>query len=495
MYTPRFVPPYEQPEWNDWQVILSRDISDAADFDDAMTQLHGANYAPKSFSNFLYNYYLNENENGIFGDVAINHRPEVKKVNKRELFSSILPFIQSLVVKFPGIMYSFMMSKTGNSVSADQINKLPPDYIIKELIDNSSIYPLCGGASTSTSSSSSSSSSNIMIPRTHVTAVLACAFFGLFDLYNCHESEQTFTSINFLNFITGNNTTAFECIINYFARVQRDLPAGNIIIRRINNKSKTDVWAKNTPLPRVRLYTNIIAENTQANVQLVNCGSDIHWSNTINDKYVRYLIHPELFVLTIFVEPFTTNDASLIVLGVETYSSIIYSDKALGVNSIKYSGEYYDNVQRVRNGTPARTLIFIQEPKTDQAGRYLDEFKSTLNTIYEAIKTVTGGFTVDVSTGPWSELQYLQLLLAASAVGNTRIHYHRNDMLESNKDPDIISKIESFMISLAKHNAGMNKIIVAYNKFSQDLQRDRDNNYGEYDVKRIKIFDEVMKRA
>lgn len=488
----RFIPPYEQPEWNEWRTILSRDISDAADFDDVMTQLHGAKYAPKSFSNFLYNYYLNESDSGVFGDVTINNRPEVKKVNKRELFSSILPFIQGLVVKFPGIMYSFMMSKTGGGVSAEQINKLSQDHIIKELIDNGSVYPLC-----------TDTTENIMIPRTHVTAVLACAFFGLFDLYNCHESEHEFRSINFLSFITSNNITAFECIINYFSRVQHELPAGNIIIRRIKSNKKTDVWARNAPLPRVRLYTNIISEHAQANVQLVNCGNNVHFADSIssssgsieiNDKYVRYLIHPELFVLTIFVEPLVGPLSSLIVLGVETYSSIIYSDKALGVNSIKYSGEYYDNVQRVRNGTPARTLIFIQEPKTDHAGRYLDTFKTTLDTMYESIQTITGGFSIDVSVGPWSELQYLQLLLAASAVGNTRIHYHRNNMLESNKIPDIISRIEDFMISLAKHNAGMNKIIVAYNKFSQDLRRDRDNNYGEYDAKRIKIFDEIIKR-
>lgn len=496
---PRFIPPYESPDWSKWHSILSKEISDSADFDQMMTQLHGGNYDPKAFSNFLYSYYLGENESGVFGDidpdVSINHRPETRRINKKELFASILPFIQGLVVKFPSIMYSFMMSKTDNNLSADQINKLPKDYIINELIENSAIYPL---------SIAKQPMTNIMIPRTHVTAILACAFFGLFDLYDCRGDvdSATFSNVNFLNFITKNNTSAFECVVNYFARVQRELPAGNVIIRRVNTSPKASTWSKNAPLSHVRLYTNMLAENSHANVQLVAHSSFSPYAgDEIDSSYVRFLIHPELFILPIFVENLTKNE-SLIVLGIETYSSVIYSDKAAGYNSIKYSGEYYDNVQRVRNGTPARTLIFVPalHNDNDHAGKYLDSFKQTLDIIHDAIQNVVPNdnsiprFVVDISIGPWSPLQYVQLLLAASAVGNTRIHYHRNDMLESNKDRKIIQKIEMFMLTLSKHNAGMKSVISAYNKFSQDFRRDRDNNYGEYDPRALDIFAEISKR-
>ena len=123
---PRFIPPYESADWSKWHSVLSKEISDSADFDQMMTQLHGDKYDPRAFSNFLHSYYLGENESGVFGDidpdVSINHRPETRRINKKELFASILPFIQGLVVKFPSIMYSFMMSKTDNNLSADQIN-------------------------------------------------------------------------------------------------------------------------------------------------------------------------------------------------------------------------------------------------------------------------------------------------------------------------------------------------------------------------------------
>ena len=499
---PRFIPPYESADWSKWHSVLSKEISDSADFDQMMTQLHGDKYDPRAFSNFLHSYYLGENESGVFGDidpdVSINHRPETRRINKKELFASILPFIQGLVVKFPSIMYSFMMSKIDNNLSADQINKLPKDYIINELIENSAIYPL---------SIAKQPMTNIMIPRTHVTAILACAFFGLFDLYECRGDvdSATFSNVNFLNFITKNNTSAFECIVNYFARVQRELPAGNVIIRRVNTSPKTSTWSKNAPLSHVRLYTNMLAENSHANVQLLAHSSFDMFSpknNDIEPSYIRFLIHPELFILPIFVENLTKNE-SLIVLGIETYSSVIYSDKAVGYNSIKYSGEYYDNVQRVRNGTPARTLIFVPALHTDgaeHASKYLDSFKQTLDIIHDAIQNVVPNdntmprFVVDISIGPWSPLQYVQLLLAASAVGNTRIHYHRNDMLESNKDRKIIQKIEMFMLALSKHNAGMKAVISAYNKFSQDFRRDRDNNYGEYDPKTIDVFSIVAQR-
>lgn len=514
----RFIPPYENPEWKRWEAILSTEIVDAADFDEVMTRLHGEKYVPKSFSNFLYSYYLGENEGGVFGDIdpgiSINHRPENKKIDKKYLFAVILPFIQDMVIKCPDIMYSFMVSKLDHSIP---MNKLSKDDILEALRKENAVYPLVPH-------NPSASGQNIMIPRVHIVSILACAFFGLFDLYDCRDVTGEVTAgawggVNFLNFIQDNNAAAFECIVNYFSRVRFTLPMGNIIIRRVNTtialraSKENDIWTRNSPLSRVRLYTNILAENSPAGVQLIltrpsgggvsgalcNLFTRRTLTSSVNDEYVRFLIHPELFILPIFVESLTENE-SLIVLGVETYSSVIYSEKAIGSNAIKYSGEYHDPVQRVKNGTPARTLIFVYcEDPGNTATQYLDGFKNTLDAIRVSVNQVIphpmfDNFTVNVSVGPWSELQFIQLLLASSVVGNCRIHYHKNDMLESNKNPNVISDIENFMNWLIKKNSGMKAVIAAYNKFSQDLKRDRDNNYGEYDLRTMSIFEEIKKR-
>jgi hypothetical protein len=226
-----------------------------------------------------------------------------------------------------------------------------------------------------------------------------------------------------------------------------------------------------------------------------------------------------LLAVSIFTEDLSANE-SLAVLGTEIYSSLTYSEISPGNHALRFSGEYFDNIHRVKNGTPARTMIFVRSHGAKGIdSEFLDSFKSDVGILFSSIYSAVpknmnhaaGGIRIDISVGPLTEpagqsnsssisslqeIRFLKLLIASSSAGSNRINYHRLNTLELdlNTQNSTINSIEDFMNFLAKKNVGTSALIKAYSSLMADITRDKNNSYGEYDLRKISAFEEIKKR-
>jgi poly(ADP-ribose) glycohydrolase len=378
--------PWKTKQWTKIKTSVSEPINNFVDLDAKIASLRDSKTRPRLLHELFDAYYNN--------DDYINIR-----VKQDTLFQKILPMLQSLVLDAPNAFRNF----SGRVLLPGQ-------------------------------------NTNITITRRQAAIICACMWFGLFEYDYLSPGERKldeFSEPTFMYGIESGNIVVLQFILSYFLRLcdlvgTPDYESGILVIQR---KSCTQYQWTESELPVIAPSIGEgHSDDTFAQVQIAYAhqfiGGDL-FKSSITQEELTMLIRPECLSMLIFCARLNNNE-SVCIYGAEKFSQYT----GIG-SSIRYLQNYIDStkkskVQHEKSQVTMFTncIVFIDATQKSSArDQAITDFDRDLNKAYCGMTMYSA--KCSVASGNWSygfngsnmQVKFIQLMLAASAAGNT-LEYH-----------------------------------------------------------------------
>lgn len=431
-----------------------------------------------SFSNTMTNYHIKEPDDGEIFAVQ-----QTTRFPKKFVKSKIIPYIQSLALNLPHYMRNIPLRllKTGTN-------------------------------------------GRIILTRMQVAALLAGAFFGIFEAdgddgrgggdgdsggesrgdgaasaAGASTSSSSFTKFHMLDVFNRCNLFALDCILYYFGRIMNETPRGSIIIKRrcIN---EPPMWhSAETPISPVHIFNEGDLMDSELPIIIGNT-SELPTGDTLfggsSSEEIMMLSHPELLVVALLCERLGITDA-IGVMGAERF----VEHKGFGAD-VKFVGGYQDAAPRASDGTITRSIVLINATTVvNDYTEYTKEFHGDLNKALCGMNIMMPrGLLLPIATGLWGshvhgelgcnkQLKFLQQLLAASYLG-VKLHYYTHDQFDLSDG--FLSKVINFLHMIKRNDLTVADLYKKYGNVQKSIQRDVLNSYNDIDVRSLDLFDKII---
>jgi len=185
---------------------------------------------------------------------------------------------------------------------------------------------------------------SVQLSRAQVASILANAFFGVFErVISITEAvELEFLRLSFLHLYTGNRNhcmAAFECILHYFERLYRQMPQGQLIIRRRTLVDPPNWASSERTLSKVLLCQGRLETSSAAlHVDFANMyiGGGVLHGGCVQEE-ILFLIKTECLVSRLICTKMEDEDVIFI------ENAIQFSDYVGYGTSFEFSGDHSDN--------------------------------------------------------------------------------------------------------------------------------------------------------
>lgn len=428
MPTQRIIWPWETKKWPEVKYKITDKIHSIVDMDSRIASMYSNKLRPRLITELFNIYYSDE-------QYATDRIPQ-------DIFiEQIIPHMQSLIEAAP---------KTFRAFNAGVLVQ----------------------------------SNNIALNRPQIATIMACIWFGLFDYNYLTSGEykiEDFPEPTFINVFLSQNIFAFQCLINYFARVfqymnstdknVRDLFNAGIIILARNHLSESPDWV-NSDTPISEIY---IGEGTpdDAPTKMHTAyahefiGGDL-FSRALTQEEVILLVRPECIVATLFCARLV-DDCAQIVIGAEKMSQYV----GYG-SSIKFLSNFVDKTSKGYSSDDTEVMtqcavVFIDAAsRTSGLSQYIHDFQRDLDKAYcgfNSLKFSKHG--IQVASGNWTygfngnnmQIKFLQQVLAASQADKCLVYYPFGK--------DFEDKIIPFIDWIARNNFTVGTLFQAYLRLIQ----------------------------
>jgi poly(ADP-ribose) glycohydrolase len=225
----------------------------------------------------------------------------------------------------------------------------------------------------------------VTLSREKIIGIMCLFFFAAFDSINPHEIPDTF----FPNFspIKFYSCEYFQIqmkfLLNYFKRVSKEIPKGNLIIhRQVLTKEMKPKWElSNKPIKKIIIESQGKIEDSSAllHVDFANqyIGGGVLNGGRVQEE-ILFLNKPELIVTLLFCPKMEENEA-IVITGAERFS------KEEGYHqTLNFLENFVDKSERFIDGTLKTKIVaidaFISFSKDDQF--LLSNFFRDLNKAY-----------------------------------------------------------------------------------------------------------------
>lgn len=467
--------PWETSVWHERiEHSLRFKVSDYGDVDKIIEHILGKEkteqvYTRDAFANAMYNYHIRDKSPDEFVDFET--KTKSTRFPKDFLKGKIIPFIQKLAVNLPH-MFSHQRVK----------------------------LMLRG------------QNSRVVLSREQVSALLAGAFFGIFDSYDelpPFTEGRYFGKFSFLHLYKICNMYAIESIIYYFGRIMAQEPTGELIIRRHRIPfERCPVWKDvEIKLGSVKLLPDHRIWESKAELQIGESSSAISGDALVNGKgreEILFLTHPELLVLRLICES-VDDDEAIAVMGAERFSEY----EGFGT-SLKFIGGYQDTYHRTQDGTISRSICFAD--CTTNIGNYTEyttEFDRDLNKIFIALNLMKPpAVKLDFGTTHWGDsdhkditgcnkyMKFIQQYMAASALGLTLCYYPGNNSggnkPSNGNGNEFLNYAVKFINHIKRQGWTISDLYKRYKKIAADIKRDVINGYNDIKIEDLNLFKMMM---
>jgi len=278
----------------------------------------------------------------------------------------------------------------------------------------------------------------VILTKEQVGGILAHAFFGTFS--RVHPAKFTGHEYQLLEFEALQRTTwhtaANACIINYFTRLAKEIPKGNLIVHRQVLKNPLDWNSSTKKLRKCSISAQGSIEDSDAELH-ADFANEFIGGGVLNGGNVQeeilFLFKPECLATLLFCAKMEPNE-SIIITGAERFSS--YSGYGHG---FKFSGNYVDQSPRDETGTIQRQIVAFDAIVA--IGSPITQFKKNnfLRDLHKAYSAFFIPQKVDLpvlATGNWGcgafggdkHLKFFQQILAASEAGRDVLYFTFKDV-------------------------------------------------------------------
>ncbi|KAH9314907.1 hypothetical protein KI387_023534, partial [Taxus chinensis] len=286
----------------------------------------------------------------------------IPRADSRRWFEYVLPRLAGLLLQFPVILenhYKEVNKSNVNFSNEGSNNNLGEENKVMSL--NTSLRIL-----------QQQQAGIVLLSQEMVAAILACAFFCLFQTMQRWESQLP--EINFDGLFAGLCTAGekqenkIQCIIHYFERISTEMPCGVISFERKVLPFKDDsfsilypkatYWSESkSPLCTLKVMeTGTIEDHEQEalEVDFANkyLGGGVLGHGCVQEE-IRVVINPELIAGMLFLPAMQDNEAIEIV-GAERFSK--YQGYA---STFCFAGDYIDKSCRDFCGRRKTSIIAI----------------------------------------------------------------------------------------------------------------------------------------
>jgi Poly (ADP-ribose) glycohydrolase (PARG) len=396
--------PWKTKNWPKIKSALTEPINNFIDLDAKIASLRESKTRPRLLHELFDLYYSNDDYQNV-------------RIESVVLFGKILPTLQKLILDGPRAFKNF----SGRLLLPGQ-------------------------------------STNITITRRQAAIITACMWFGLFEYdyiapghsapghsapghsasgHSPHVHTpltiDEFSEPTFMYGIEAGNVSVLQFMLAYFERLgtlldTADFENGILIIQRAVLKPHN--WADDSRQVITPTIGEGRSDDTFAPVQIAYAhqfiGGDL-FKSSITQEELTLLIRPECLSMLIFCARLDRNE-SVCIYGAEKFSQ--YS--GIG-SSIRYLEKYGDTTSRGHSGGTImlkNCIVFIDATQKSAArDQAMGEFDRDLNKAFCGMGMYHGAG--GVACGNWSygfngsnmQVKFIQLLLAASAVGRS-LEYH-----------------------------------------------------------------------
>ncbi|XP_033644445.1 poly(ADP-ribose) glycohydrolase-like isoform X1 [Asterias rubens] len=210
----------------------------------------------------------------------------------------------------------------------------------------------------------------ITLTQLQLASLLANAFFCTFPRRNAQQKKSEysrFPDINFNRLFEGSQRKSLgvnqrkaeklRCIINYFRRIDLQVPAGTVSFTR-KALDTMPRWEKSSnTLTKVHgNVTGMIEDEGEGMLQMDFANMYIGGGalgNGLVQEEIRFMICPELIVSRLFTEVLDPNEC-LVIKGVERFND--YTGYA---NTFQWTGDFQDNIPRDSWGRKETEIVAL----------------------------------------------------------------------------------------------------------------------------------------
>jgi hypothetical protein len=377
------------------------------------------------------------------------------------------------------------------------------------------------------------------LKRDQITVLMACAFFGLFDLYDrLPEGENivNYAKFNFRSIFETRDMFALSCLLNYFntnaktkllgsikiirraqAPISVDDPVdkltnsaenispvlcitGDCIIDKAENTLVAEPNAKEQPeQPQQTLSSDMYVSFSEAIV-----GSEsmcARKTETRSAQNILFCTMPENFILLLVSEKLDPLE-SMICIGSKVYSS--YS-KSTAIDAstadIKFEYPLEDKHARMSDQTIARAIVFVNFTRADSYAKYRTDFNINLlkacsafnilpsmTPLYKKKLSVSSGYYFkETAASNNSDINFIIQLLAASE-SNLCLFWYTLDNVK------FAQRIYNFIHVLRLKKINVGELYKAYLIVLIDIHRDYVNGYNTINLNTYDIFGAILEK-
>lgn len=423
--------PWKSESWEAILKILQGKAESYSDIDtmiENIAKLTGRKYRHGAFKDAMFNYHSNKRKHAM---------------NEEHILGNLFVFIRKIILGYERFFH--------------------PNF----LEDSSKVM----GAST------------IVLSRPQVAFFIASALFGFVDC------------LPVLAFAETCNLFALDCLYSYFDRLARMLPSGDIIIKRPSQvamaTAQDDMEFPELPPCRSSIVDRVMSS---ARIRLVNCfGNDRRnlFEEAHNDIYADIITRPETLILFLFDDYWQMGLMGAEKMVRENINGTIVSFKELCKESSP----------RASDGTLVRSVVMCRIEEIKTGLEYLEPVQlfsgriKRLIGILQAMAPPHENIEVFSGFGGGSlQLNFLALYFACSFLGQQLVFMpgHTWAPLSGADFGGFKEAHDTFCKKISREQVTIDDLYKKFLKIKSDIQRDIDNNYGNFTNEKVINFDYLL---
>lgn len=380
---------------------------------------------------------------GIFGDTMFNYHSSKRKhaMRQEHILGNLLVFIRKIILGYEKFF--------------------PPNFLKnpKKVLD----------------------STTIVLTRPQVAFFIACGFFGLVE------------ELPILSFVENCNLFALDCLYCYFDRLARTLPTGDIIIKRPQKVALATNQEGDLEFPELPGCASSAVDRvmSSARIRMVYCfGADRKklFEEARNDIYADILTRPETLILFLFEDYWQMG-----LMGAEKMVR-----EHIEGTIVRFKEQCKESNPRASDGTLVRSIVMCKIEELALNLEYMEPTEIFEKRIKRIIGVLQGmappheGIEVFSGFGGGNlQLNFLALYFACSLLGHQLVFMPNHTWGEIAEETFLgfQKRHDAFCKKINKEQITIDDIYKEFLKIKKDIQRDVDNNYGDYVRDKVINFD------